>query len=113
PVSITVDPGALDFMPDATTPISQDNLLRYFLAEHGGYVEVNSGASVRARAALAAHLGDVDVYLDQQLLDDSLDSREVAGYRDTTPGTHTLRVLRSHGGSHTPPLLTAQVQLQQ
>jgi subtilisin family serine protease len=114
PISISVDPQALDFTPDAATALTQDGVPRYFMAEHGGYIEVHSGGggnSVRVRPAHAAHFGDVDFYLDDQLLADSLDSHELVAYSDTTPGMHTVRVLRPGTSPHAHPILTAPVQL--
>jgi subtilisin family serine protease len=113
PVSITVDPSALDFTPDAATPLMQDGFPRYLMAEHGGYVEIRSAASssVRVRPAHAAHFDDVDFYLDDQMLDDSLDSREVHKYSDTTPGRHTVRILKPHASSHSTPIFEAPVDL--
>ncbi len=74
-MSITVNPGALDFTADAATPLVQDGFPRYIMAEHGGYVEVRSEANggVRVRPAHAANFPDVDFYLDDLLLDESLD----------------------------------------
>lgn len=112
PVSITIQPELLDFTPDATTALTQTNLPRYFMAEHGGYVQVNSGiGGVRVRPAHAANFGSVDFYLDDRLLDDSLDSREVQEYVVTTPGLHTLRMLRPGADEDSRPLFTAQVDL--
>jgi subtilisin family serine protease len=111
PITVTVQPGALDFTPDPATPLEQGGFPRYFLAEHGGYIEVGSGTGVRVRPAHAAHFPSVDFYLDQQLLDDSLDSREVQEYSDTTPGTHLVRLLRPGAPPDAPPLFTAAVQL--
>lgn len=101
PVSITVNPGALDFTADAATPSMQDGFPRYIMAEHGGYVEIRSEASsgVRVRPAHAANFPDVDFYLDDLLLDESLDSREVQEYLDTTPGPHTVRIFCTEDSS--------------
>jgi subtilisin family serine protease len=109
PISITVDPGALDFTPDAATPLTQNGFPRYFLAEHGGNIEVHGGGSgVRARPAHAAHFGDVDFYLDDQLLEDSLDSRDVEQYSDTTPGIHTVRLRRPGAPPNSRPIFSAE-----
>ncbi len=77
PVTVSVDPRALDFTPDAATPLEQESLPRHFLAEHGGTIDITSSSSltgVRVRPAHAAHFRSVDFYLDDELLDDSLDS---------------------------------------
>jgi subtilisin family serine protease len=108
PISVTVDPAALDFSPDAATPPMQDNFPRYFLAEHGGYIEVHSGGDgVRVRPAHAADFGDADFYLDDQLLDDSIDSREVQEYSDTTPGVHEVLLRRPGAPPTSPPVFAA------
>lgn len=113
PITLRVDPRLLDFSPDAATPLEQDGLLRYFLAEHGGYVAVGSGTGVRVRPAHAAHFRPVDFYLDQQLLDEQIDPGEVQEYSDTTAGVHTVRVVRSGAPSQATPLVTAQVQFEE
>jgi subtilisin family serine protease len=108
PINVTVNPAALDFTPDAATPLP-NNLPRYFLAEHGGYIEVGSGGdSVRVRPGHAAHFGDADFYLDDQLLDDSIDSREVQEYSDTTPGIHEVRLRLPGASPNSPPAFTAE-----
>jgi subtilisin family serine protease len=113
PVSVTVDPRLLDFTPDAATPAMQDGFPRYLMAEHGGYVQIHSSvpSSVRVRPAHAAHFGDVDFYLDDQLLDDSLDSREVDDYSDTTAGHHTVRILEPNAAPDSQPIFEAPVDL--
>ncbi|HEU5098674.1 MAG TPA: S8 family serine peptidase, partial [Roseiflexaceae bacterium] len=88
-VTMTIDPNGLEFTPDAATALKQDSFARHYLAEHGGSIEISSigGVSgVRVRPAHAAHFDSADFYLDDQLLDDSLDSREVDDYVTTTPG---------------------------
>jgi subtilisin family serine protease len=109
PVSMTVDPARLDFTADSATPPRQGNFPRYFLAEHGGYIEINGAAtsSVRVRPAHAADLISVDFYLDDQLIEDSLDSREVEEYSDTTPGVHTIRLRRPGASPGSTPLFSA------
>jgi len=108
PVAISVDPHALDFTPDAATPLEQDANLRYYMAEHGGYVQVVTVGSVRVRPANAAAIGEVAIYLDDQLLDGSIDPGRVEAYHATTLGTHTVSVKHSVAGRLV--LLTAQVQ---
>jgi subtilisin family serine protease len=108
PINITVNPAALDFTPDAATPLMPNNFPRYFLAEHGGYIDVRSGGNgVRVRPAHAAHFGDADFYLDDQLLDDSIDSREVQEYSDTTPGVHEVRLRLPGAPPSSPPAFAA------
>jgi subtilisin family serine protease len=108
PVAISVDPQALDFTPDAATPLEQDANLRYFMAEHGGYVQVATVGGMRVRPVNAAAVGTVAIYLDGQVLDPSIDPGRVGQYQPTTLGTHTVIVKHSVSGRLV--LLSAQVQ---
>jgi subtilisin family serine protease len=108
PINVTVNPAALDFTADAATPLMQNNFPRYFLAEHGGYINISSGGNgVRVRPAHAAHFRSADFYLDDQLLDDSIDSREVQEYSDTTPGVHEVRLRPPGAPPSSPPIFAA------
>jgi hypothetical protein len=71
------------------------------------YTEVITATGLRVRAAHAAHLTSVDIYLDDLLLDDSLDSREVQEYLDATPGVHTVYLRREHSRRNSPVLFSA------
>src|SRR5262249_54189140 len=85
-----------------------------YLAEHGGSIEISSasaGSGVRVRPAHAAHFASVDFYLDDQLLDDSLDSREVEEYLNTTPGAHTVKLRRPGASPRSTPIFSAPVNL--
>jgi subtilisin family serine protease len=114
-VRMAIDSTGLPFTPDPATALTQppDNLPRHYLAEHGGYIKVNSVGTpgTRVRPGHAAHLESVDFYLDDVLLDDSLDSREVQEYVDTTPGTHTVYLRREHSSPDSPVLFSAPVNL--
>jgi hypothetical protein len=113
-VLMTIDPSGLEFTPDATTAATQDAFARHYLAEHGGSIEISSfsgGSGVRARPAHAAHFGSADFYLDDLLLDDSLDSREVDAYVDTTPGPHVVKLRRPGASPTSTPIFSAPVNL--
>jgi hypothetical protein len=113
-ITMTIDPSGLEFSPDASTATRQDAFPRHYLAEHGGSItisSVSSGSGVRVRPAHAAHFGSVDFYLDNQLLDDSLDSREVGRYANTTPGAHVVKLRRPGASPQSAPLFSAPVSL--
>jgi hypothetical protein len=113
-ITMTIDPSGLEFSPDASTATRQDNFPRHYLAEHGGSITISSvsaGSGVRVRPAHAAHFGSVDFYLDNQLLDDSLDSREVGRYINTTPGAHVVKLRRPGSSPQSTPLFSAPVNL--
>jgi hypothetical protein len=114
-VSLTINPNALDFSPDPSTAQSQNGRPRFYLAEHGGYIQVvgERGASgTRVRPAHAAHFPSIDFYLDDTLLDGSLDSREVQDYITTTAGLHVVRIRRENAAPNAAPLFSATVNLQ-
>lgn len=113
-VSMTIDPNGLEFTPDAATATRQNNLARHYLAEHGGSIEISTvggPSGVRVRPAHAAHFGSADFYLDNQLLDSSLDSREVEDYVNTTPGPHTVKLRRPGASPSSTPIFSAPVNL--
>jgi hypothetical protein len=113
-VTMTIDTNGLEFTPDAATATQQNARARHYLAEHGGSIEISSisgGSGVRVRPAHAAHFGSADFYLDDQLLDDSLDSREVEDYVDTTPGPHIVKLRRPDSSPTSTPIFSAPVNL--
>jgi hypothetical protein len=113
-ISLSVDPSGLEFTPDAATQLRQNNRGRHYLAEHGGYIQVNGVGSVggtRVRPAHAAHFPSVDIYIDNTLLDDSLDSREVEEYIDIAPGHHVVRLRAENSSPTSRVLFSAPVDL--
>lgn len=114
-IGLTIDPQALDFTPDPLTELSQGGRARHYLAEHGGYIQVigaRGGSGTRVRPAHAAHFASVDFYLDETLLDGSLDSREVQEYINTTPGSHVVKLRRDGSAPNSTPIFSAPVELQ-
>lgn len=114
-VGLTIDPQGLEFSPDPSTAPTQNGWPRHYLAEHGGYLQVIGGRSntgVRVRPAHAAHFSSVDFYLDDTLLDGSLDSREVQEYITTTAGLHVVRIRQVGSAPNSAPLFSAPVILQ-
>jgi hypothetical protein len=113
-ITMTIDPSGLEFSPDAATATTQGDFARHYLAEHGGSITISSAGNisgVRVRPAHAAHFGSVDFYLDDQLLDDSLDSREVQEYVSTTPGPHVVNLRQPGASPHSTPAFSAPVDL--
>ena len=113
-ITMTIDPSGLEFSPDAATATTQDGFARHYLAEHGGSIEISTvggGSGVRVRPAHAAHFGSADFYLDDQLLEDSLDSRDVEEYVSTTPGPHVVKLRRPGASPHSAPAFSAPVNL--
>jgi hypothetical protein len=113
-ITMTINPSGLEFSPDAATATTQDGFARHYLAEHGGSIlisSVNGGSGVRVRPAHAAHFRSADFYLDDQLLDDSLDSRDVEEYVSTTPGPHVVNLRRPGASPHSAPAFSAPVNL--
>jgi hypothetical protein len=70
-------------------------------------VEALSGSGVQVRPAHAAHFMSADFYLDDQLLDDSIDSREVQEYLAATPGVHRVYLRPEHSHPTSPVLFAA------
>jgi hypothetical protein len=113
-ITMTIDPSGLEFSPDAATATRQDIFARHYLAEHGGSITISSvsgSGGVRVRPAHAAHFNSADFYLDDQLLDDSLDSREVQEYTNTTPGAHVVKLRRPGAAPNSAPIFSAPVNL--
>jgi len=113
-IGLSIDPSGLEFTPDATTQHTQNNHGRHYLAEHGGYIQVNSIDSLsgtRVRPAHAAHFASADVYIDNILLKRSLDSREVKAYIDIAPGRHVVKLRADESSPTSPVLFSAPVDL--
>ena len=111
PVNVSVRPEALDFTPDATTPLLQAGVpptfARYFMAEHSGVIEVRSTLGARIRAAHAGDFGRVTVYVGDQRLS-SISPAEVSGYIPFRPDRQQVRVLPHGAPPTTPPLVAAE-----
>ncbi len=112
PVNVSVQPEALDFTPDATTPLLQAGVpptfARYFMAEHSGVIEVRSTLGARIRAAHAGDFDRVTVYVGEQLLEESISPAEVGRYLPFRPGRQQVRVLPPGAPPTTPPLVAAE-----
>ena len=113
-IRLSVDPSQLEFSPDPATQTTQNGRGRHYLAEHGGYIQVNGVGSVsgtRVRPAHAAHFESVNVYIDNILLKSSLDSREVKAYIDIAPGRHVIKLRANRSSPSSPVLFSAPVTL--
>ncbi|MBK9715828.1 MAG: S8 family serine peptidase [Kouleothrix sp.] len=113
-IGLSIDPSGLEFTPDSATAPLQELSYRHYLAEHGGYIRVSAvGADggTRVRPGHAAHFASVDFYLDDRLLDHSLDSREVQDFVSTTPGRHIVRLLPVGAPPSSQPIFSAPVDL--
>jgi subtilisin family serine protease len=113
-IDLSIDPSGLEFTPDAATQPTQNNHGRHYLAEHGGYIQVNGIGDVsgtRVRPAHAAHFPSVDVYIDDILLKRSLDSREVKAYIDIAPGPHVVKLRADESSPTSRVLFSAPVNL--
>lgn len=112
PVNVSVQPEALDFTPDATTPLLQAGVpptfARYYMAEHSGVIEVRSTLGARIRAAHAGNFSRVAVYVSDHLLEDSLRPAKVGRYTPFRPGRQQVRVLPPGAPPTTPPLVAAE-----
>ncbi|HWQ11681.1 MAG TPA: S8 family serine peptidase [Roseiflexaceae bacterium] len=120
PVSLSVQPQLLDYTPDAATAIQQGGAFyRYYMAEHGGYVQVTSSVGARVRAAHAAELKNVRFIIGDTETLGPLHSGRVSHYHRTPPGLTTIRVVTNSGadvdddGDRGVTLLTQQVDLQE
>ncbi len=111
PVNVSVQPEALDFTPDATTPLLQAGVpptfARYYMAEHSGVIEVRSTLGARIRAAHAGDFGQVTVYVGDQWLS-SISPAEVSRYLPFRPGHQQVRVLPPGAPPTTSPLVAAE-----
>ena len=112
-VELAIDASGLDFTADPATEAWQNSRPRHYLAEHGGYIRLRSADinETRVRPGHAAHFDSVDFYLDDRLLDVSLDSREVQDYVATTPGRHVVNLRRTGASASSPPIFSAPVDL--
>ncbi len=113
PVTISVQPAALDFTRDAATPERQGPVDppafdRYYLAEHSGVVEVVSTLGARLRAAHAGDLGYVAVYVDDELLESSIAPGDVGEYRAFQPGRRLVRVTSAEAPPSAQPLVARE-----
>jgi hypothetical protein len=95
--------------------LGHDGFAFFMASDNAGHVSVvavngtvaTSGHGVRVRPAHAAHFASADFYLDDQLLDDSLDSREVQEYSASTPGVHRVYLRREDSRPTSPVLFAA------
>ncbi|MGQ9548071.1 MAG: S8 family serine peptidase, partial [Roseiflexus sp.] len=112
PVNVSVQPEALDFTPDATTPLLQAGVpptfSRYYMAEHSGVIEIRSTLGARIRAAHAGDFGRVTIYVGDRLLEESIRPAKVGRYVPFRPGRQEVRVLPPGAPPTTPPLVTAE-----
>jgi hypothetical protein len=112
PVRAAVTPSALGHTPDAATARQQSDLPRYFLAEHGGAVEVTASIGTRLRPGHVADLPPVAFYLDDNLITGSIRTDNVDPYVTVPSGTHTIRVVRAGQPASATPIITQTVTLQ-
>jgi len=96
PVNMSVDPAALDFTRDETTPPRQTGdppvFERYYMAEHSGVIEIHSTLGARLRSAHAGDFEEVTVYIDGQPLEPFIGHGAVGSYRIFRPGRYTVRM---------------------
>ncbi|MEM8531636.1 MAG: S8 family serine peptidase [Chloroflexota bacterium] len=92
PVQVKVEPGELDNTPDPTMPLRQSNLPRYFLAEHSGFVQVETREDVQIRVANASDIPSVGFYIDFKILDAPVDQSTFGLYRSFEPKRYTFQV---------------------
>lgn len=114
-IGLAIDPQRLDFSPDPATATQQNGRARHYLAEQSGYIQVigDRGVNgVRVRPAHGAHFDSVDFYLDDTLLDGSIDSREVQDYITATAGLHLVKIRRVGSSPNSRPIFSAPVELQ-
>lgn len=106
PVTVSVQPQALDFTPDAATLTSQSaGFLRYYLAEHSGIVEVTSTLGARLRIGHAADFDDVQVEVDGKPLASLQPPGMVGIYQTYKPGRRTVRIMPPAGWGKSSPLI--------
>lgn len=108
PVRVSVDPAALDFTRDETTPQRQTGdppvFERYYMAEHSGVIEIRSTLGARLRAAHAGDFDRVTVTVDDQLLESSITPGRTGRYRPFSPGRKLVRVFPPGAPLTSPPL---------
>jgi subtilisin family serine protease len=110
PVTLSVAPQLLDNTADAATEREQSNTVRYYMAEHGGYVQVTSTLGARVRFANAADTGDIAVTVGGAPLDSNVSRGAVSKYGLFTPGNAVVRVTPAFTPG-APALLEQQVTL--
>ncbi|MGB9753511.1 S8 family serine peptidase [Roseiflexus castenholzii] len=112
PVTISVDPAALDFTRDETTPQRQIGdppvFERYYMAEHSGVIEIRSTLGARLRAAHAGDFDRVMVVIDDQVLEPSISPGRTGRYRTFSPGRKLVRVFQPGAPLTSPPLVAVE-----
>lgn len=112
PVRISVDPAALDFTRDETTPQRQIGdppvFERYYMAEHSGVIEIRSTLGARLRAAHAGDFDRVAVFIDDQRLESSINPGITGKYRAFSPGRKLVRVFQPGAALTSPPLVARE-----
>lgn len=112
PVNVSVDPAALDFTRDATTPPRQTGdppvFERYYMAEQSGVIEIRSTLGARLRAAHAGDFDRVTVVIDDQMLEPSISPGRTGRYRAFSPGRRLVRIFQPGAPLTSPPLVAAE-----
>jgi subtilisin family serine protease len=109
PVTLNIDPQQLDFSPDANTAPTTDRFPRFYLAEHGGNIQVMSTVGARLRTANATQTQPVAFYIDGQILDQRITTARDGRFRAFAPGNYTLTVRRSDASATSTPLATRNI----
>lgn len=92
PVKVRIEPEKLDNTPDPTMSLRQSNAPRYFLAEHGGFIQVETREDVQIRTANASDIASVGFYIDFKILDAPVDQSTFGLYRSFEPRKYTIQV---------------------
>lgn len=112
PVSVSVDPAALDFTRDETTPPRQTGdppvFERYYMAEHSGVIEIRSTLGARLRVAHASDCDRIAVAIDDQFLESSIAPGRTGRYRAFSPGRKLVRVFHPGAPLTSPPLAVGE-----
>ncbi|MCS6841305.1 MAG: S8 family serine peptidase [Roseiflexus sp.] len=112
PVNVSVDPAALDFTRDATTPPRQTGdppvFERYYMAEHSGIIEIRSTLGARMRVVHAGDFDGVTVHIDEQVLESSIGPGRAGRYRTFSPGRKLVRVFQPEAPLTSPPLVARE-----
>ncbi|HMO56534.1 MAG TPA: S8 family serine peptidase [Roseiflexaceae bacterium] len=111
PVTLQINPQLLDFSPDATTALTTNAFARFYLAEHGGAITINSTLGARLRVAHAAGITALDIYRNGELFEAGIDDGTARSLRVVPPGTHTIAVRERGASSTSTPLATMTVTL--
>ncbi len=112
PVRAAINPSALGHTPDAATPLLQSGFPRYFLAEHGGAVDITATIGTRLRVGHVADLPPVAFYLDDNLITGSIRTDNVGEFVAVPAGTHVLRVVSAGQPVTATPIVSQTVTLQ-